>query len=336
MQRRKAKPKVLILSSPALLPHFFPAQLLKRLSRVTDWEINHAREDNPELRAKLASSDALLTTWHSPFLRLPMFGSPRRVKLIAHAGGEIRSRMEDDVVRALTVTNAPGAMAKPVAEMALAMVLALLRRLPEYAREMQQGLVLPNSEAPAGQTLFGQKVGLIGFGRIGQAFARLVRPFQAQLMVYDPYCPAEILQKHRCQAMEIDEMLRQSRAVVLTAALTAETRGLLDRRRLSLIQDGACLVNVARGGLIDTDALVEALKTCHFEAALDVTDPLEPLPVNHPLRFMANVLLTPHVAAGGLEVRRALGAEAVEQVIRFFRGLPVRNTVTVEMLSLMT
>ncbi len=334
--RRKGEKAALILTSPALLPHFFPDSLLARLSRVANWSVCHEREDTPELRTKLATSDALLTTWHSPFLRLSMLSSPPRVRLIAHAGGEIRSRMEDDVVRTLTVTNAPGAMAKPVAEMALAMVLALMRRLPEYGREMQTGLVLPNSEAPQGATLFGKTVGLIGFGRIGQAFARLVRPFEVELVVHDPYCPSEILKRHRCRTATIDEILAQSPVIVLTAALTAETRGLLDRHRLALLQDGACLVNVARGGLIQLDALVEALKTGRFRAALDVTDPLEPLPVDHPLRSMPNVLLTPHAAAGGLEVRRGMGAEAVEQVIRFFRGVPVRNIVTPEMLSLMT
>ena len=319
-----------------MLPHFFPDSLLSKLSRTADWSVTHEREDTLELRARLDTSDALLTTWHSPFLRLTMLGSPPRVKLIAHAGGEIRSRMQDEVVRAITVTNAPGAMAKPVAEMALAMVLTLLRRLPEYGREMQSGLILPNSKAPEGETLFGKRIGLIGFGRIGQAFAGLVRPFDVDLVVDDPYCPAEILQKHRCRAATTDQILKESPVIVLTAALTAETRGLLDRRRLGLLQDGACLVNVARGGLIQTDALVEALKGARFRAALDVTDPLEPLPVDHPLRSMPNVLLTPHVAAGGVEVRRAMGAEAVEQVIRFFRGLPVRNVVTPEMLSLMT
>jgi len=337
MVRNKSdKGQALILTSPELLTHFFPAPMLARLSRVANWTVNHERHDTVELRTLLAASDALLTTWHSPFLKLAMLGCPPRVRLIAHAGGEIRSRMEDDVVRAVTVTNAPGAMAKPVAEMALTMVLTLLRRLPEYAQEMRTGLILPNTEAPAGETLFGQKVGLIGFGRIGQAFARLVRPFQVEMVVYDPYCPSEALRRHRSRAVEIDELLVQCPVVVLTAALTAETRGLLDQRRLSLVQDRACLVNVARGGLIEMEALVEALKTGRLRAALDVTDPEEPLPVDHLLRSMPNVLLTPHVAAGGLEVRRAMGAEAVEQAIRFFRGLPVRNIVTPEMLSLMT
>ncbi len=336
MRRIDRKPQVLVLTSPALLPHFFPESLLARLSRVADCAVNHERQDTAELRTRLEASDALLTTWHSPFLRLKMLGSPPRVKLIAHAGGEIRSRMEDDVLRAVTVTNAPGAMAGPVAEMALAMVLALLRRLPEYGQKMQAGLVLPNTEASEGETLIGRKIGLIGFGRIGQAFARLVRPFGVELVVFDPYCPVDILQRHRCRISEIDDLLERCPVIVLTAALTAETRGLLDRRRLAMLQDDACLVNVARGGLIQMDALVETLATGRFRAALDVTDPLEPLPVDHPLRSMPNVLLTPHIAAGGVEVRRAMGVEAVEQVIRFFRGLTVRNIVTPEMLSLMT
>jgi phosphoglycerate dehydrogenase-like enzyme len=336
MRRKDRRPEALILTSPALLPHFFPEHLLGRLSTVVNWTVTHESRDTPELRARLASSDVLLTTWHSPFLKLEMLGRPPRVRLIAHAGGEIRSRMDEQVVRTITVTNAPAAMANPVAEMALAMVLTLLRRLPEYGREMQRGLILPNTKATEGETLIGKQVGLIGFGRIGQAFARLVRPFAVDLVVYDPYCTREVLKRHRCRTAGIDQILELCPVIVLTAALTAETRGLLDRRRLALLQDGACLVNVARGGVIEMDALVESLGTGRFRGALDVTDPLEPLPVDHPLRSMSNVLLTPHIAAGGLEVRRAMGAEAAEQVISLFRGLPIRNIVTPEMLSLMT
>ena len=82
-----AKPQVLILTSPALLPHFFPDSLLSKLSRTAHWTICHEREDTPELRTRLGASDALLTTWHSPFLRLSMLGASPRVRLIAHAGG---------------------------------------------------------------------------------------------------------------------------------------------------------------------------------------------------------------------------------------------------------
>ena len=122
----------------------------------------------------------------------------------------------------------------------------------------------------------------------------------------------------------------------LAAALTPETRNLLDQRRLALMPQGAHLINVARGGLIDTEALVTELRAGRITAALDVTDPLEPLPTDHELRRLPNVLLTPHIAAGGLETRRAIGEVAVGEVERFFKGEPLENVVTREMLATMT
>ena len=123
---------------------------------------------------------------------------------------------------------------------------------------------------------------------------------------------------------------------MLAAGLTDETRGMLDARTLALMPDGAYLVNVGRGGLIEMEALLAELRSGRLSAALDVTDPVEPLPPEHELRRLPNVLLTPHVAAGGIEMRHALGETAAAEVARFFRGERPENVVTPEMLARMT
>jgi len=124
--------------------------------------------------------------------------------------------------------------------------------------------------------------------------------------------------------------------VVLAAGLTPETQNLLDQHRLSLMPNGAYLINVARGGLVDMAALIAELRDGRLTAALDVTDPLEPLPSDHELRQLPNVLLTPHIAAGGIEMRRAVGTLAVEEVVRFCKGEQLKNVVTRDMLATMT
>jgi phosphoglycerate dehydrogenase-like enzyme len=136
--------------------------------------------------------------------------------------------------------------------------------------------------------------------------------------------------------VDLDDLVRSCSVIVLAAALTDETKNLFDKRRLSLMADGTYLINVARGGLVDTEALLAELRTGRLTAALDVTDPLEPLPVDHELRKLRNLILTPHIAAGGLEMRREIGALAVEEVVRFAKGQPLRNQVTREMLVTMT
>src|SRR5215210_2138504 len=331
-----ARPRILVLTSDALFPHFFPAHVLARLEEVGEWEHFDGREDSPELRERLARADALMTTWHSPFLRMEMLGSPRRVRLIAHCGGELKARMEPLVVRCLTVANTPGPMAAPVAEMALAMSLTLVRGLPRYEREMRAGLVQSNEVVSRGETVRGRRVGCIGFGRIGRAFARIVAPLGPELYVADPYCTEEAAAEHGAKKVEVEELLRECSVVVLAAGLTEETRHMLDAERLSLMPDGAYLVNVGRGGLVEMDALLAELRPGRISAALDVTDPVEPLPPDHELRRLPNVLLTPHIAAGGIEMRHAIGNVAVGEVLRFFRGEPQRNLVTHEMLATMT
>ena len=332
----RERPRVLLLASDAIFPHFFPAAVRARLEEVADWMRYEGREETPDLRGLIAWSDALMTTWHSPFLRAEMFEAGARTRLIAHCGGELKARMEEAVFDRVAVANAPEPMAWGVAEMALAMTLMLVRRVPQYAEAMRAGKTQTNEYASVGESVRGRRVGLIGFGRIGRAFARMVAPLGVALLVTDPFCTPDDAAEHGARLVALDELLRSSSVVVLAAALTPETRGMLDSRRLGLIPEGAYLVNVARGGLIDMDALLAELRAGRLTAALDVTDPLEPLPADHELRRLPNVYLTPHVAAGGVEMRAAIGAEAVEEVVRFFRGEPLRNRVTREMLARMT
>ena len=333
---RAPRPHVLVLASDALFPHFFPEAVRGRLAEVADWVRYEGREDTLELREMIARADALLTTWHSPFLRAEMFEGGAAVRLVAHCGGELKARMEGAVFERVAVANAPEPMAWGVAEMALAMTLMLVRRVAVYAAEMRAGKSRTNEYASVGESLRGRTVGLVGFGRIGRAFARMVAPLGVELLVADPFSTPALAAEHDARLVALDELLASSTVVVLAAALTPETRGMLDARRLGLIPDGAYLVNVARGGLIETEALLVELRSGRITAALDVTDPLEPLPAEHELRGLLNVYLTPHVAAGGVEVRAAMGAEAVEEVVRFFRGEPLHNRVTREMLSKMT
>ena len=330
------RPSVLVLSSDALFPHFFSAESQRRLDEVADWTRSSIREDSPLLREQIANADVLMTTWHSPFLTAEMLGSQPRVKLIAHCGGEVKARVAEEIFNHVTVTNAADPMARGVAEMALALVLTLVRRIPDYAAEMRDGVVRTNDEVGQGETLSGRRVGLVGFGRIGREFAKLIKPFAVELLVSDPYAESHSVNEHGGSLVDIDHLVRACSVIVLAAALTPESRNLIDEHRLSAISDGTFLINVARGGLIDIDALLAELRSGRITAGLDVTDPLEPLPVDHELRKLRNVILTPHIAAGGLEMRREIGALAVAEVVRFAKGESPRNRVTREMLATMT
>jgi phosphoglycerate dehydrogenase-like enzyme len=325
-----------VLASDVLFQHFFTAASLKKLDEVASWTRSALREDTSQLRGEIANADVLMTTWHSPFITADMLGQEPRVKLIAHCGGEVKSRVSEDLFETVAITNAADPMARGVAEMALASILMLVRRIPDYAAEMRNGVSRTNEYVSEGETLFGRRVGIVGFGRIGRAFAKLLKPLGVEIFVSDPYAEAESVTTFDAKLVQLDDLVSSCSVVVLCAALTPETQGMFDKRRLSLLGDGSYLINVARGGLIDLGALLGELRSGRITAALDVTDPLEPLPADHELRKLPNVILTPHIAAGGIEMRREMGAIAVEEVIRFAKGEPPLNRVTREMLATMT
>lgn len=323
---------VLVLASDVLFQHFFSEESLAKLDEVSSWTRSALREDSSELRNQIANADVLVTTWHSPFLTREVLGMRPRVKLIAHCGGEVKSRVAEDIFEFVTITNAADPMARGVAEMALALTLSLVRRIAGYATEMRDGVIRTNEYVSEGERLFGRHVGIVGFGRIGRALAKLLTPFGVEILVSDPYAQGE----PGVTLVQLDELVSSCSVVVLCAALTPETLGMFDARRISLLRDGSYLINVARGGLIDMEALLQELRKGRITAALDVTDPLEPLPADHELRTLPNVTLTPHIAAGGIEMRREMGAVAVEEVVRFANGLAPLNRVTTEMLATMT
>jgi phosphoglycerate dehydrogenase-like enzyme len=122
----------------------------------------------------------------------------------------------------------------------------------------------------------------------------------------------------------------------LAAALTEKTRGLLDRPNLSHLPDGACVINIARGGLIDLDALRAEVKRGRLRCALDVTDPHEPLLVRDPLRSMPGAIVTPHIAGSGRPVREGIARVVLDDLEKFFGGKRVENRVTTSMLNRMT
>jgi phosphoglycerate dehydrogenase-like enzyme len=206
-------------------------------------------------------------------------------------------------------TSAKGAYAEPVAEHALALLLAGGRCLPERARARCWG-------QPAGQSLFGQPVTVVGGGGITLALLRLLEPFRAQVTVVRRRAEPVAGAVQTVTASQLGEALAGARAVVLTAALTPQTRGMIGQAELGVMDQQAWLVNVARGALVDTAALVEALSSNQIGgAALDVTDP-EPLPAGHPLWDLPNCLITPHTAGTEQMTEPLLAARITENLQR--------------------
>jgi D-3-phosphoglycerate dehydrogenase len=228
----------------------------------------------------------------------------------------------------IPVCNVPDYCINEVADHTLAFILATTRQVRANDRAVRAGrwsLGVPRS---AMKTLAEMTIGIIGFGRIGRAVATRLASFGCRLLVFDPYIPESNLASPHCTRMTLKELLAQSDLLTLHCPSNTETRQLLNRARIGQLKPGGIVINVSRGDLIDTAALVDALHSGQVAAAgLDVVDP-EPLPVNSPLLKMDQVIVSAHVASVSLRAMRKLRETVAQTVARAVRGEPLPNLVT--------
>lgn len=226
--------------------------------------------------------------------------------------------------RGIPVGNTPNVLDGAVADMAFALILAAARRVVEgdrYARHPEVSVFAADERH--GRDVHGATLGIIGLGNIGFQIARRARGFDMQILYHSRRPREAAAQQVGAERVSLDALLAQSDFVVVIVPLTPETQNLLGRRELALMKPTATLVNVARGGVVDTDALTDALLAGRlFAAALDVTEP-EPLSRDHPLLSLDNVTLTPHVGSATVQTRRRMGELSVENLLAGLEGRPL-------------
>ncbi|MEQ8790350.1 MAG: phosphoglycerate dehydrogenase [Pirellulaceae bacterium] len=221
------------------------------------------------------------------------------------------------------VSNIPGRTAPVVAEHAFALMLALAKRTAFQTAELKAGRWTKRENMLLG----GKTLGVIGTGAIGAATVRLARAIGMRVVAWTFHPTPQRAAELGVEFVELDELLSTSDVVSLHVRLTADSRHLIGREQLARMKPGALLVNTARGDVVDTQALIEALDSGHLGgAALDVFD-VEPLPGDHPILRCEQVVLTPHAADQTPEGVELLNQGAVENVLAYLRGEP-RNVVT--------
>lgn len=202
--------------------------------------------------------------------------------------------------RGIRVSNAAGYATEAVAELALGTMLSLLRSVPEAQQRCRAG---GTRQGLSSRELYGKTVGIVGAGAIGLRLMQLLSGFSCKLLAYSRQPREEV--KRYAEYLPLDELLAKSDIVSLHCPLTAETRGLIDRRRLALMKPGALLINTARGPVVDSAALAEALEGRLGGAGIDVFESEPPIPAGHPLLHSRNTLVTPHIAFASEESMRA-------------------------------
>jgi len=322
-------PTAVFAMDPVHLPLLFPQPVLERLRRAADLDPALVVRDftDPVAARALAGAEILVTGWGCPRIDAEALAAVPKLRAVLHAAGSVRPLVGDALwERGVRVSSAVTANAVPVAEYTLATILLAGKNFfslrESYRRTHMQPT--PAETAPIGN--LGRRVGVIGASRVGRRLLELLRPFDFEVLLYDPYVDSGEAARLGARLLSLEELLTRSHIVSLHAPDIPETHHMLDRARLALIPDGGVLINTSRGALVDHAALTDEVVSGRLSAVLDVTDP-EPLPAGSPLYTLPNVILTPHIAGSlGNELRR-LGETVASEAERLAEGLPLAHEV---------
>ncbi|MFC6022119.1 hydroxyacid dehydrogenase [Plantactinospora solaniradicis] len=330
-----ARPVAILAMQPWALPDLLPPDLMDRLRTLVRLEpdANLTSFGTEAAGAALRNVDILLTGWGCPRIDAAVLTAAPRLRAVIHAAGSVKRHVGPVVfARGVAVSSAAQANAVPVAEYTVAALVLAAKRVLTRAHRFAHHRAAGDWRSGAGTGLYGATIGIIGASRTGRLVLDRLRAFDVRLLLADPYLTATHARALGTELVDVDELCRRSDLLTIHAPALPETHHLLDARRLDLLKDGAAVINTSRGSLVDTAALTVHCAKGRIDAVLDVTDP-EPLPPDHPLLRLPNVLVTPHLAGSqGHELRR-LGEFAVAEVERFVRGEPLLGAIRADDLN---
>ena len=289
----------------------YPGPAFDELGDVEVRALAELQSARPDVEALLVANEPV------PMDLLP------ELKLVANFGvGYDRLGIEELRRRGIAVTNTPGVLSAATADLTLALILAVRRRVVEGDARVRRGEWRGSwADGFLAEELTGSTLGIIGFGRIGQAVARRAQGFELHVL----YTQRTRAETDLGEFRELDELLAESDLVTIHAPLTPETHGLFDARRLALLRDGAAVVNTARGEIVDESALTAELVSGRLRAGLDVFAHEPHVPEK--LLELPNVVLTPHLGSATRQTREAMTRLVVDNVLAFERGEPLVSPV---------
>jgi glyoxylate reductase len=310
------KPKILII---AAIPKEGLSELEQKFELI--YPVKEFMFSDEEIKIYIREAEGVLSVFTSP-LTAQMLNEATKLKIIANYGvgyNNIDTAKASEM--GVVVCNTPNAVTEPTAEMAFGLLLSLTRNIaltdrglrtnPSFKWGMMENL---------GTGIYGKTLGIIGMGRIGQAFARRAIASGMKVIYFNrTRLSAEIEEKYACQQVSFDELLKRSDVISMHCPLTNETHHLLDESAMKKMKNGAIILNTARGAVIDEKALVTYLQNGKLGGAgLDVFE-AEPV-ISSELLLLDNVVLTPHNATGTIDTRIETGHEAASNILRFFEG----------------
>ncbi|RLE65133.1 MAG: D-glycerate dehydrogenase [Thermoprotei archaeon] len=312
------KPKVYVT-------RIIPEPGLEILRKYVDIELHKSKEWPPtreELIEKVKDKDGLLCLLTDK-IDAEVMDVAHNLKVIStYSVGFDHIDIDAATKRGIYVTHTPGVLTDAVAEFTVGLLLAITRKIVD-ANEVVKGGKWDKPWNPfflTGPELKGKTLGIVGLGRIGRAVAKKVKGFEMKVIYYDVYRNEKAEKELGVEYVDLETLLKTSDFVSLHVPLLKETYHMIGEKELKLMKPTAYLINTARGGVVDTNALVKALKEGWIAgAALDVFEQ-EPLPPDHPLTKLDNVILAPHIASATIEARQRMAELAANNLVAVLKG----------------
>ena len=316
-----------------LLTHTLPADWISTLNgrvQAITGPVDATTLD-PAFLPHLSQAEGILCLLTIPVRRELLDQMPRLRVVSNMAVGYDNIDVPRCTTRGIPVGNTPGVLTEATADLTMALMLSAARRLPLASSDARAGRW--STWRPAGwlgMDLFTATLGIIGMGKIGKAVAERAKSFGMKILYSDENARPDIEKSLGATRLPFETVLRQSDIVSLHAPLTQVTRGMINATALKMMKPTAILINAARGPMVETAALVEALREGWIAAAaLDVTDP-EPLPSDHALYALPNCLIVPHIGSATENVRRRMAEMACENLLAGLEGQPLPYCVNPE------
>lgn len=324
---------IAVLPEPRVQARLFGERHWRQLEQIGT-VVRNEQDGPPQpaaLRALVEGADFAITSWGCPPLTQDVLDPAPALQAVIHAAGTVKGLVTPALwERGIRVSSGYGQLGIGVAETALGLTIASLKNMWALTQSTRSGAWSPGKEKV--REMYEVTVGVVGAGKAGSHYIRLLRNFHLDILLYDPFVSSERAAAMGAVKTELDDLLRMSDVVSIHAPSLPETHKMMNRERFALMKDDAILINTARGSIVDEQALVEELRKGRLFACLDVTDP-EPPAADHPLRGLPNCILTPHIAGAVNNGVKRLGQFAIDEVKRLLAGEPLEGEVRAEQLS---
>lgn len=327
------KPKVAVLLNEWEMKTILVEKDMRRLLKIASVSQKTVEKiSESDAKDLLKGADAVISCWGTPRLTAEILENALDLKLIAHAAGSVKIVVSDEVWRrGIKVTTASPSIATSVAEFTLGMIITSLARVYELSRD--NVLCGTGTDWSRIKGLYNVKIGIVGAGFVGKKVISLLKPYNVEILLHDPFISRQDAASLGVRLVSLEKLMSESDLVSLHAPSLPSTFHMINRDNLKLMKPDSILINTARGAIIDEASLIGHLrKNKRMLACLDVTDP-EPAAKNSPFRSMKNVVLTPHIAGLGANLRQ--GELAVNEVENLFARKKLVYPVTESMLGKM-